>query len=307
MALIAFIPAIALSVDRIFGEPSRAHPLVAFGKMVDHLESWFRCPDASPRSQHLRGGLAALLLLLPAVCFAWVFAQIPVVGVFFQVVILYLCLGLQSLKEHAQVIADALKKNDIDTAREKTGWIVSRDTANIDETQMVRATIESVLENGNDAVFATLFWFFILGAPGAVLLRCANTLDAMWGYKTQRYLHFGRFAAKLDDVLNWIPARLTAITLALLGNTKQAFHCWKNQARYYSSPNGGPVMTSGAGSLQVILGGGASYHGVWQEKPLMGSGLNPQHHDIDRALALVNRSAWLWVLLYAVIGLFAHA
>jgi adenosylcobinamide-phosphate synthase len=220
---------------------------------------------------------------------------------------LYYCLGLQSLHEHARAVAAPLLAGDLDLAREKVGWIVSRDTQKMDEVQITRATIESVLENGNDAVFATLFWFFLLGAPGAVLLRTANTLDAMWGYKTRQYLHFGRFAAKLDDVLNWIPARLTAITFALLGNTQRAFHCWKTQARFCSSPNGGPVMTAGAGSLQITLGGGAVYHGQWQEKIIMGEGEEPEAHDIERALQLVRNSAWLWVVVYALIGIIFYA
>ena len=98
-------------------------------------------------------------------------------------------------------------RGDLDEAREKTGWIVSRETDDLPKDQVIRATIESVLENGNDAVFGAVFWFIVAGAPGVVLFRLANTLDAMWGYKNDKYIFFGRTAAYLDDALNWIPAR----------------------------------------------------------------------------------------------------
>jgi adenosylcobinamide-phosphate synthase len=200
-----------------------------------------------------------------------------------------------------------LLSGDINKAREAVAMIVSRDVEVMDDVQVTRATIESVLENGNDAVFATLFWFFVFGAPGAVLLRLANTLDAMWGYRTERYNDFGCFAAKLDDALNWLPARLTTMTFALLGNTQTALRCWQTQAVFCSSPNGGPVMTAGAGSLGVLLGGPAMYHGVLCDKPVFGAGRSPHAVDIDRAVSLVKRGAWCWVALYAIVQMVIHA
>ena len=307
MVLSAIAPLLALLLDKLLGEPQRAHPLVWFGNCITAIEKkYYGGAEISFAKRQWRGFLSVCLLIIPVVILSTILVNIPYVGAIFSVVILYYCLGLQSLHEHARAVATALLTGDLISAREKVSWIVSRYTQNMDETQITRATIESVLENGNDAVFATLFWFFLFGAPGALLLRTANTLDAMWGYKTEQYLHFGRFAAKLDDVLNWIPARLTAITFSLLGNTARAFHCWKTQAHFCSSPNGGPVMTTGAGSLQITLGGGAVYHGEWQEKIIMGEGAEPHAHDIERALKLVSNSAWCWVAIYALLGIF-HA
>ena len=308
MVLSAIAPLLALLLDKLLGEPQRAHPLVWFGNCITAIEKkYYGGAEISFAKRQWRGFLSACILIAPAALLATALENTPYVGSIFSVAILYCCLGLQSLHDHARAVAEPLLAGDLDSAREKVGWIVSRDTKNMDEIQITRATIESVLENGNDAVFATLFWFFLLGAPGAVLLRTANTLDAMWGYKTERYLHFGRFAAKLDDVLNWIPARLTAITFSLLGNTARAFHCWKKQAHFCSSPNGGPVMTAGAGSLQITLGGRAMYHGEWQEKIIMGEGAEPHTHDIERALQLVRNSALLWVVVYALIGIIFYA
>jgi adenosylcobinamide-phosphate synthase len=298
--LLAFTPLLALLLDRCFGEPQRAHPLVFLGRCIDAMEKKHHCTQVSFVKQQWYGFVAAMLIIVPVTAAAYLLSSLPVVGHIFAVIILYGCVGLQSLREHATAIAEPLLRGDIVTARQKVAMIVSRDSDNMDETQIARASIESILENGNDAVFATLFWFFVLGAPGAVLLRVTNTLDAMWGYKTERYLHFGRFAARLDDVMNWLPARLTALTFAMLGNTQRALHCWRTQAALCASPNGGPVMTAGAGALQLLLGGGASYHGVWQEKTLIGEGKNPHANDIARALQLVQHGAGWWVALFAV-------
>lgn len=162
--------------------------------------------------------------------------------------------------------------------------------------------MESALENGSDAVFAPLFWLVVAGAPGVMLYRLANTLDAMWGYRNARFTGFGWAAARIDDVLNWIPARLTAMNYALLGHTADALRCWRTQAPQWSSPNAGPVMAAGAGSLRVRLGGAARYEGVEEARPPLGTGKPATAVDITRALTLVSRTLWLWL---GVLGLIA--
>ncbi|MNZ78367.1 cobalamin biosynthesis protein [compost metagenome] len=162
---------------------------------------------------------------------------------------------------------------------------------------MARATTESVLENGSDAVFAALFWFLVAGAPGVVLYRLSNTLDAMWGYRNERFERFGWAAAKIDDVLNYLPARLVALTYALLGKTALALRCWQRQAPQWDSPNAGPVMAAGAGALGVALGGAAIYHGELHVRPDLGEGPAPGARDIERALNLVYGGVLLWLAL----------
>src|SRR5690606_1216820 len=148
-------------------------------------------------------------------------------GVIANILLLYFALGHKSLHQHAHAVAQALENHDEAQARIAASWMVSRDSAAIEP---VPATIESVLANGNDGVFGALFWFFVLGGAGALLFRLVNTMDAMWGYKTPRLYYFGLAAARLDDVLNYIPARLTALTYALLGKTRTASRCWAKQA-----------------------------------------------------------------------------
>lgn len=189
----------------------------------------------------------------------------------------------------------ALRQEDLTLARQRVGAIVSRDTAELDAGQISLATVESVLENGCDAVFGALFWCIVAGAPGVVAYRLVNTLDAMWGYRTERYRDFGWAAARLDDGLNWLPARLTALSYTLLGHSRTAWRCWWTQAGAWKSPNAGAVMAAGAGALGVTLGGAAPYHGQWQSRPLLGAGPAPDVGTIDRALGLVQRTLWLWL------------
>jgi adenosylcobinamide-phosphate synthase len=156
-------------------------------------------------------------------------------------------------------------------------------------------------------VFGSLFWFALAGAPGAILYRLVNTLDAMWGYRNEHYLHFGWAAARLDDVLNYLPARLTALTYALLGKTRQALVCWENQAPAWDSPNAGPVMASGAGALGIRIGGPARYRGEWRQRPLLGVAEKPRASDIERSLQLVSHGMWLWLGLFVVVDGFLYA
>jgi adenosylcobinamide-phosphate synthase len=166
----------------------------------------------------------------------------------------------------------------------------------MEEQDVARAAVESVLENGNDAIFGAIFWFILFGPEGAVFYRLINTLDAMWGYKNELYIHFGWAAARLDDIVNWLPARITALTYALVGNFLCAIKCWNEQAKGWYSPNAGPVMAAGAGALVVSIGGHATYHGQIKQRPILGMGAAPTASDILRTVELVQRGRNLWIL-----------
>ena len=287
--LIALIAALAL--DQLFGEPKRWHPLVGFGKLVEWSERKF---NFSGPWRKLRGVLSLTLLIVPLTALTFLVVKHLPLSILLETLILYLTLGGRSLAEHASQVHTALAASQPDKARHFTSYLVSRDTSSMSERDMSRATIESTLENGCDAVFAPLFWFVIGGAPAALLYRLTNTLDAMWGYRTKRYLQFGWAAARADDVLNFIPARLTATTYALTGHFSNALTCWHAQAANWKSPNAGPVMSAGAGALMLQLGGPALYHGKMQERPLLGSGIEPSGADIKRATKLLQRSILVW-------------
>jgi adenosylcobinamide-phosphate synthase len=300
--------AVSVALDRLLGEFRRFHPLVGFGNLAAAIERWLNPQQAhTKRRQIAAGWLGWSLAVLPFVALAW--AVRPLAPFVVDVLLLYFALGAQSLCEHAEAIAQPLQRGDLAEARQRVGWIVSRDTSALDESGVAKAGVESLLENGNDAIFATLFWFALLGGPGAVLFRLANTLDAMWGYRTPRYNLYGRFAARFDDALNWLPARLTALSYALLGQTRHALHCWRTQAPGWDSPNAGPVMAAGAGSLGVQCGGAAIYHGQEEIRPPLGGGPAPIAADLARAIALVRRSLWLWLVglwLIASLNHFLH-
>ena len=296
----------AVLIDAWLGEPSRAHPLVGFGR----LARWF---EARLYADRRGSGIGAwLLTVMPLVLLAWGaevwLGRLSAWAAFlFNVLVLYAAIGLRSLADHAMPVAAALRDGDLARARQAVGRMVSRDTQALDECQVAAAATESVLENGNDAVFGALFWFAVLGAPGALLYRLANTLDAMWGYRTARYENFGWAAARIDDVLNYVSARLTALSYMLLGQTTRAWRCWRMQARQWDSPNAGPAMATGAGALGVKLGGAAPYDGVWESRPDLGEGDLPDANAIGRSLALVRRSVVLWLVVAFLCGSLAYA
>jgi adenosylcobinamide-phosphate synthase len=327
----------AVILDWLLGEPQRFHPLVGFGRLSETVERRLYGPaEVTPPARRARGVLALSLLLVPFVGLAQTLAGLPGVGVIFSVWALYSALGHKSLHDHARPVAAALRAGDEDEARRRVSLMVSRDSASLNITN---AATEAVLENGNDGVFGALFWFLVAGAPGAVLYRLANTLDAMWGYKNERYRHFGWAAARFDDVLNYLPARLTALTYAGLAWTVapspheavetpwdrgrparpkcdqdgrapgengfiRSLACWRTQASCWDSPNAGPVMAAGAGALGVSLGGLACYSGEWHERPRLGVGQAPGVDDIERALKLVRNGVWLWLGIILIGGLF---
>ncbi len=297
MAQLALLLVAGVVLDYLLGEAPRWHPLVGFGAMAGQVE---RRLNRGPL-RYLRGGAAWALAVLPLTGLAcWVATG---AGLAAHAGLLYFCLGLRSLRDHSLPIGRALDRGDLAQARLLTARIVSRDTANASSGDLAKASAESLLENGNDAVFGTLFWFLVAGGPGALLFRLANTLDAMWGYRSSRFMAFGWAAARIDDVLNFVPARLTALSYVLLADDrKTAWRCWREQAPHWPSQNAGPVMASGAGALGLALGGGAVYDGVREERPPLGHGRPAQSGDILRAWELVEASTILWLALACMAG-----
>lgn len=283
----------ALLLDRWLGEPRRWHPLEMFGQLALRVEARFHADS------RWRGAWLVMLLVLPWGGLAILVAWLPWAWAA-ELMLLYLAIGWRSLVEHGRRVADALQGDDLPLARSGVASLVSRDTDGLDQAGVSAAAVESILENGNDAVFGALFWYLLAGAPGVVVYRLVNTLDAMWGYRTTRYRRFGWAAARLDDLMGWVPARLTALAYALAGDRQQALMCWWRQGRAWKSPNAGPVMAAGAGALGVRLGGPTQYAGQVEERPSLGVGAPAMVADIERALALLGRGVWLWLGMIAL-------
>jgi adenosylcobinamide-phosphate synthase len=310
---LALTVGLGVLLDLLLGEARRWHPLVGFGRLASLLER-----HANRGRRRIARGILAWTsaTLPPAAIAAWAIGQLPgtVLPLLAHALLLYFCIGLRSLRDHALPIAAALKKGKLAEARRFTGRIVSRDTVHAGPGDLAKAAAESLLENGNDAVFGTLFWFMLAGGPGALLFRLTNTLDAMWGYRSPRYLLFGRCAARIDDVLNWLPARLTALSYVLLGaslaDKRRAWRCWRTQAACWPSSNAGLVMASGAGALGLLLGGTAVYDGRLEKRPPLGCGRAPAQPDIARAWRLVAATTALWlgvILLAGYLGYWRNA
>ncbi len=297
----------AFVLDWLLAEPKKLHPLVAFGRVASAIEQ--RLNRAGGHRWH---GLVALLIaLLPLLLLVWWvdswLRNFGSVYWLFAGFVLYLTLGWQRLLRHAAAVSKPLQLRRVDQARTALAMLVSRETADLDATEVARAATESVLENAVDAIFSALFWFLIAGVPGAVAYRLTNTLSAMWGYKKARGLNFGWAATRLDAVLNFIPARLTAFSYALMGDTRTALRCYRQQASAWKSANAGPAMAAGAGALNVVLGGAARYHGQMQERPVFGSedsagarSTEASAATITQACSLVNRAIVLWLLVLTV-------
>ena len=289
---------VALAMDALFGEPRR-HPLIAFGSMASSLEEKFN----NEKSKTIGVVCVSVLVLIPSYGL-WVFSE-SLDNLYLEsgvgAVVLWVAIGWGSMKDHGRAVLRPLAKGDLVNARQALSMIVSRDTKDMDESKIIGSTLESLLENGNDCLFASLFWFALFGPAGAVLHRLSNTLDAMWGYRSERFGQFGWAAARLDDLLGWAPARLTALCYGLSGSLLSALKSWKAQKGKHKSINGGPVMASGAGALNIRIGGPVAYHGGVEEKPWLGEGGNPENQDIERAIDLIQRSVAVWIVGYALV------
>ncbi len=305
------VPLLALVLDAILGEPKKFHPLVGFGLVAKKIEKKLNLNHQENSSQtfvqinKVFGAIAWLLLCMPIPLFLyWLELQLnqqAIIILLVDLVVVCFAIALNSLTQHAKNIFQPLQQNNIQQARSALSFIVSRDTQNLSEQAISKATVESIFENGHDAVLATLFWYMIGGAPMVLLHRLANTLDAMWGYKNQRYIYFGFFSAKMDDLLGLPTALLSGIGYWFLTKSQRSYKQVKlayQQARNYKSLNGGFVMACGALSLNIQLGGQSNYHGKAYHGTLLGKGNTASINDINLALKLVSKCAWRAAIIY---------
>lgn len=295
---------LALVVDRIVGDPRKLwqtvpHPVVLFGKAIGLMEKRYNRSGlpAQTLRRHGMWVLLALLLLVVVIGTALisVLSMLGFIGVLIEIAIVAVFLAQKSLADHVGDVAAGLRRDGLQGGRLAVSMIVGRDPQNLDEAGICRAAIESLAENASDGIVAPAFWFVLFGLPGLFAYKLINTADSMIGHLNERYRDFGRFAALLDDAVNWLPARLTgllAVIAVWLDQGKQvgqrAYRVMKCDARLHRSPNAGWPEAAFAGALDLALGGPRQYGGTKINEPMLNEDGRRQANvqDIDAALKL---------------------
>lgn len=273
----------AFGLDLLLGDPRwLPHPVRLIGNLAQALEAPLRRAIRSPR---VAGIAAALTVIGAAGAASWALLRAaawvhPAAGTLASILLLYTTLAGRDLAHHAMNVYRALKSGDLEEARRRVAWMVGRDTASLDEGGVVRAAVESVAENTVDGVTAPLFYAVFFGPVGAMIYKAASTLDSTFGYKNERYLYFGWASARIDDVANFIPARLTlpliALAAALMGlRGGGAWRVGLRDRHKHASPNSGIPESAMAGALGVQLGGLLHRNGKPVEMPRLGEPLAP--------------------------------
>lgn len=298
---------LALVLDFLFGDPRWPfHPVRLIGHAASVLERSCRRLPLPERMQGLAFVVAVEgAVLVPLGSALLVNSRLPLPWLF-EGVALFFALGGSSLGREVRRVAQALEAQGLDGARKTLSFLVSRDTEVLTEEGVVSSALETLSENFSDALAATLLYAVLGGPLLAWLHRTANTLDAMVGYKTERYRHFGWASARFDDLLGWMPARLSAALIALSaplvgGGTQESWFTALQGGPKLESPNAGFPMAAFAGALNRSLCGPVSYFGAVREKPFLGSGPRPDRNDLERGLTLY----WGASLLLALLALLA--
>ena len=273
---------VAFLIDALIGDPrSRLHPVVLIGNLISLLEKLLRRDLDSPTKKILKGGVLVSVVvtvaLLVGLGIEVLMQDVPSLAaqIFIQALVLSFMISPRSLGDAGREIYYLLERENLARARQKVGWIVGRDTQNLNEAEVTRATVETVAENTVDGIISPLFYFAVGGLPLAIAYRAINTMDSMLGYKNDKYLYFGRVAARLDDVANFIPARLTGLlficaAVVLNLDYKNALKMMRRDARKHPSPNGGWAEATVAGALRIRLGGMNYYFGKPHFRAYMG-------------------------------------
>jgi adenosylcobinamide-phosphate synthase len=295
--------AVAMTVDALLGWPATlfariGHPVTWLGRLIALLDrSWNRSADA-PATRRIAGVAAALLVIGLCVGLGWIVQSWLAPGwgrVVLLGILAWPLVALRSLYDHVAAVAQPLQSGNIDAARLAVAQIVGRDPATLDEAGISRAAIESLAENASDGIVAPVFWGALFGLPGILGYKAINTLDSMIGHRSERYLWFGWAAARIDDVANFIPARLTGILFVLVSSWPSvAFSCMTGDANRHRSINAGWPEAAMAGALGVRLSGPRSYHGCVTEEPWLNEGArDPLGADIRQGLRLYIRAMLL--------------
>lgn len=308
--------AIGFVLDRVIGDPPNwPHPVRWIGTFISKLTAVLN----KGRARILKGAgmLIITVFLVTAIVLAivWSAYQLHIaVGIVVEAILIAIGLAQKSLKDAALDVYVPLETGNLEEARTKLSWIVGRDTDKLQESGIARGAIETVSENTADGVTSPLFWAFLFGAPGLWMYKAVNTLDSMIGYKDDRYRDFGKFSARADDVLNFIPARITGFLILVFTpneggiSFRKRFVGWSKEVRNHPSPNSGFLEAATAWQLGVTLGGKSTYRGIVSERPEIGPGLKPlQAAHIKSAIGQMHAASFAFWILMTIIGVIFYA
>ena len=307
---------IGFCLDLLLGDPAwLPHPVRLIGKLIDALERGLRkCFPATENGELRTGavlvllvlliptGLTALLLFLCSLLTPWLALAV-------EALLCYQLLATKSLRDESMKVFVALDRGDLQGARQAVSMIVGRDTDRLDENGVAKAAVETVAENASDGVIAPLLFMALGGAAAGMFYKACNTMDSMVGYKNERYLYFGRAAAKLDDVLNFIPARISGLLMCLAASIedfdgKSALRIFRRDRKNHKSPNSAHTEAACAGALGVQLAGSSYYFGELVAKPTIGDANRPiEAADIGRANLLMYATAIVAITIFCAIPL----
>lgn len=314
--IIAVLPLfLGFILDLIIGDPHNwPHPIRLIGITIEKFETFFRYFSSKTKGSEFSAGvimaicIVTISFLVPATILWAAYKIHLILGLVIETIMCYQILAVKALKTESMKVYSELEKNDVEGARQKVSMIVGRDTAHLTEEGIIKATVETVAENTSDGTVAPMIFMAIGGAPLGFLYKAVNTMDSMIGYKNDRYLYFGRFAAKLDDVLNFIPARLSGIFMIIASlfcglDFKNAIKIFKRDRFNHASPNSAQTEAVCAGALNVQLAGNAYYFGKLYEKKTIGDKIRPiEKRDIILSNRLLYGTAWI-TLMVCMLGM----
>ncbi|MCA1027946.1 adenosylcobinamide-phosphate synthase CbiB [Cytobacillus kochii] len=296
---------VAVVIDRFIGDPPQwPHPVKWMGSLIGFLrKKWNIGEHRKWKGVAMLTTVLLIVLVISISIVVIAYAVHPIVGILFEAVLIATTIAQKSLKEAAIEVYEPLKKEQLSEARQKLSYIVGRDTDELDEAEIVRGTVETVAENTSDGITAPLFFALIGGAPFALVYRAINTCDSMVGYKNEKYIDFGWASAKLDDVVNWVPSRLTAFCMLLVNKPrfiqrKESFQLVMSDAKKHPSPNSGWGEAAVAYLLGVQLGGKNTYEGHVSYRATMGEANMPlSRNHIVEANTIITKTIPLYLFI----------
>ena len=302
---------IAYILDLIFGDPQNIiHPVQIIGKIISLGEKILLKEKSGSRYKFFAGiilNIFVVSITYGLTCLIYKSSKISGVFTLIEIYLMYTVFSVNSLAREGNRVYNILKEGNIEKARKDLSYLVSRDTETMDEKMIIRSTMETISENTVDGIVAPMFYMFLGGLPLAMTYKAINTLDSMVGYKNEKYMDFGKFSAKIDDVANFIPARITGVlmvaaSMILRYNYKNSLKMFIRDRKNHSSPNSAHAEASVAGALGVQFGGRVSYFGKEADKPIIGDKIKDfELEDIKKNIKIMYITSFLSLAIFSLI------